>query len=150
MRFLNEYAVSIIVMSLLSLLLENLLPEGSHKKYTGLLIGLLVMLVILKPITRLPANMNTLYFSLPSNHNNVTIPPLKPYVAENFEKNLANTISDDLFKNYGTSVSCRVQCETNESGQITGIQRVLLHPHTTNAAKYIAEKYGIEEAKITS
>lgn len=149
MKILNEYAISIIVISLLSVLLENLLPEGHSKKYTGLLIGLLVMLVILKPIASLTKNINSLSFSVPSADKNIAIPTPQPYVAESFEKKLADAISDDLFKTYGKTVSCRVKCDINESGQIVGFRRISIHPHTQDMAKHIAETYGVEEAIIT-
>ncbi|MBQ9915254.1 MAG: stage III sporulation protein AF, partial [Clostridia bacterium] len=54
MSFLKDYTISIMIVSLVAILLENLLPKDSNQKYCNVLIGLFVMLVILKPLARLP------------------------------------------------------------------------------------------------
>ncbi|MBE7022161.1 MAG: hypothetical protein E7414_02955 [Ruminococcaceae bacterium] len=149
MQFLNEYAAAVITVSLLALLLDNLLPGGSHKKYVSTMVGLLVMLVILRPLTALPHYSET--FSLPQLHiteGSFSMPEQRPYVAESFEKKLALSMEESLHAVFGTVVSCRISCDVNETGQITGIRNVKLQPYTGEAAAYIAEQYGIEEACI--
>ncbi len=149
MNVLNEYAVSIIVVSLLAILLENLLPEGGSKKYVGILIGLLVMLVILKPLTKLPHYNAT--FAIPEmrlSEDDLSL-STHPYIAESFEKNLALAITEDIHKTYGSTVRCRVSCDLYEVGQITGICQITINPYSQTTATYISEKYGIEEAQIT-
>ena len=149
MGFVNEYAISIIVVSLLAIFLENLLPEGSNKKYVNVLIGLLVMLVILHPLTKLPHYNNT--FQIPELRidDSDLSAPTEPYVAESFEKRLALAISDDIYKTFRKTVEIRVACTVNDAGQITGIQKIQLTPHIAEISTYIAETYGFEEAVIT-
>ncbi len=149
MSFLNEYAVSIIVVSVLAILLENLLPAGNNKKYVNVMIGLLVMLVILTPLTRLPHYNET--FILPElrlDDTDLSLSP-KPYVAESFEKKLALAISEDLHSRFGVATSCRVSCHINEEGQITGIRHIQLAPYTPEMGTYIAANYGFKEEIIT-
>ena len=150
MRFLSEYAASVVVVSLLALLFESVVPGGTHKKYLSMVIGLLVMLVIVKPLTHLPHYDDT--FSLPElnfSEERLPLPEVKPYVAEQFEKNLALSISESLHRSFGSTVSCRVFCEVNEEGQIMGIRLVQLVPYTQECAAYVAKEYAIEEACIT-
>lgn len=148
MQFLNDYVTGIVVVSLLTLILENLLPQGSHKKYISTIIGLLVMLVILKPLTALPHYAET--FSVPvldeTEMDNET--NMKPYVVTNFEKNLALSITQDVYHTFGETIQCRVRCEVNEEGQITSIRSVHLEPYQQDVAKFVAGRYGIEEASI--
>jgi len=149
MRLISEYAISIIVVSLLAILLENLLPEGSNKKYVNVLIGLLVMLVILNPLTKLPHYNGTFQFPEIRIDDSDLSSPAKPFVAESFEKKLSLTISEDIYKTFGKTVECRITCNVNEAGQITGIRKLRLTPHSAEIGAYIAKTYGFEEAIIT-
>ena len=147
MRFLNDYATGIVVVSLLTLILENLLPQGSQKKYISTIIGLLVMLVILKPLTALPHYSET-FFVPGLEEMDVEKNSIKPYVVTNFEKNLALSITQDVYQAYGKTVHCRVHCEVNEEGQITSIRSVHLEPCEQEVARFVSKRYGLEEANI--
>ncbi len=149
MKAINEYAVSIIIASLLAILLETLLPEDSNKKYTGIIIGLFVMLVMLNPLTKLPHFDRTFTIPQVKSDDAITVSASSTFVAESFEEKLAQTISEDIQNTYKTEICCRVRCSTNESGQITGIKNLTLSPHSQEVCRYISEKYGIEEAQIT-
>ena len=149
MKLISDYTVSILVVSALAILFENILPDGNNKKFCRIIIGLSVMLIILTPLTRLPHYNET--FRLPElrlNSTNIT-GETKSYIAENFEKKLSLTIAEDIRQTFGTAVSCRIVTEVNESGQITDIRHVILSPHTQKIATYIAQKYGLKEANIT-
>ena len=149
MGFINEYAISIIVVSFLSILLENLLPECSNKKYVNVLIGLLVMLVILNPLTKLPHYEGI--FQIPEiriDDSDLSI-ETNPFVAESFEKKLSLIISEDIYKTFGKTVGCHIACNVNEAGQITSIRKIQLMPYSAETSAYIAKTYGFEEAVIT-
>lgn len=47
------WVINIIVMMILSVLLENIMPNGSLRKYCRLVIGLVIMLAIINPLSRL-------------------------------------------------------------------------------------------------
>lgn len=149
MDFLKEYTVSIMVVSIVAILLENLLPQDNNKKYCNVMIGLFVMLVILTPLTRLPHYDET--FSIPALKldDSDLSPSSRSYVAESFEKNLALSISQDLHGVFDATFECRVFCDTNDEGQITDISRIQIAPFSQEISAYIAEKYGIKEAIIT-
>ncbi len=150
MDYISEYAVSIIVVSVLAVLLENILPGGSSKKYINVMIGLLVMLVILSPLTRLPHYSET--FAVPElrlDDKDLSAAAPQSYIADNFQRNLALAISEDIYSSYNTAVNCRVACTVNEDGQITGVRRVQLEPYSAEIGTYVAQKYGFEEACVT-
>lgn len=149
MNFLKEYATSIIVVSILAVLLEAILPEESSKKYLRVVIGLLVMLIILQPLTALPQYKSL--FTLPSfqlTDDDLSLPTMRPYVAESFSRRLALKLEEDIYQIFHKTVSCRIQCTTNDAGQITAIDAIHLQPFTQDIQTYIAETYGLEEAII--
>lgn len=149
MKAINEYTISIIIVSLLAIILEHLLPEGGNKKYTGVIIGLFVMLVILNPLTKLTRYEHTFTIPQMQPDNTITTSQTPAFITESFEKNLAQTVITDIRNTHQTEVDCRIRCDTNESGQIVGIRKVTLSPFTPDIRKYISEKYGIKEEKIT-
>lgn len=148
MQFLNEYAVSIVVASLVAILLDTLLPAGNSKKYMGILIGLFVMLIILNPLTKLP-HYKQMFLITEKPHLADSIPEPFPYVAEMFEDKLAQTMQNDIKDSLDINITCRVFCYTNKQGQIVSIRRVTLSPYLDKAAAYLSQKYDIEEALIT-
>ncbi|MBE7034591.1 MAG: hypothetical protein E7402_00505 [Ruminococcaceae bacterium] len=146
MKIFTSYITSIIIISIIALVLENLIPGTSSKKYIRIVIGLLVMLVILHPLQNLPHYSSQL--AIPhlyiDEHSFEGLSP-RPYIAETFERRLALSISQEVYSHFGKSVSCRVHCIVNEAGQITGIHRVLLEPHSAEIAAFVSEKFGFEE-----
>ena len=149
MEFIKDYAVSIITVSILAIILENILPNDGNKKFIHVIIGLVVMLVILNPLTKLPHFAQTLaipYVQL--DDSALTESSQKSFLAETFERNLANSITEDVFKTYKMTVNCKITCSLNENGEISGIRQVQLIPYSQEIAHYIAEKYGIEEVCI--
>ncbi len=149
MTFLKDYTLSIMVVSVVAILLENLLPQDNNRKYCNVMIGLLVMLVILKPLTQLPHYDETFGIPLTRISQSDFSPSANHFVAQRFEKKLALTISEDLHQSFGESFSCRIHCAVNDEGQITHISRVQIAPFHADVARYISEKYGFKEAVIT-
>ncbi len=148
MSFLKDYTISIMIVSLVAILLENLLPQDSNQKYCNVLIGLFVMLVILNPLTRLPHFSES--FAIPSlriGDEDLSFSG-RSYLAQNFEKNLSLAISEDLRAVFGGVYDCRVFCDVNGEGQITAIRQVRVAPFNENVRRHIAEKYGIKEESI--
>ena len=47
--FLKSWCEGIIVAVILSILIESILPEGNHKKYVKVVIGIYVLFMILNP-----------------------------------------------------------------------------------------------------
>lgn len=150
MDFIKEYAISIMTASILSVLLENILPNDSNKKYIHIIIGLLVMLVILTPLTKLPHYNET--FAIPHSYigdNQLNIKEGTSHLTNSFQKNLAYAIMEDCHNSLNETISCRVVAEENQAGEIVGIKQVILSPYSKESAHFIASKYGIKEDCIT-
>ena len=149
MKLINEYAISIIIASLLAILLEHLLPEDNSKKYTGTLIGLFIMLVILNPLSKLPHLSHAFTIPTPLADAKTTPSLDSSFIAESFEQTLAQTITEDVQKEYGTTIRCHVRCSTNSAGQILGIRSLTLSPASPDIVQYISEKYDIKEVQTS-
>lgn len=150
MEFIKEYAVSIMTVSVLAVLLENILPNDSNKKYIHVIIGLLIMLVILNPLTKLPHYNDT--FSIPNLHigdNQLNIQTNTSYLTNSFQKNMAYAIMEDCHEHFGTPLSCHVYADENQEGEIIGIKQIVISPYAQETARYIATTYGVKEECIT-
>ena len=129
MTFIRSYAISIILVSVLCLLFESITPSGKDQKYIGSFIGLLLLLVILHPLTKLPHFAETLALPrLTIDDSALSSQSAKPLVARQFERNLSLTICEDIRRTYGKTVSVRVYCDVNDSGQINSITSLHLTP----------------------
>ncbi|MBE7047903.1 MAG: hypothetical protein E7393_00820 [Ruminococcaceae bacterium] len=150
MDFISEYVITIMTVSVLAVLLENILPEDNNKKYIHVIIGLLVMLVILAPLTNLPHYSDTFSFpALRLENTDVSVLPHTSYVSNTFQKNLELSLCQDLYERYGLTVDCRVALQLNDNGQIAEIRKIQLIPYNTEMALYVSEKYGIQEDIIS-
>jgi len=149
LSFLSEYAGGIITVSVFAILLDNLLPGGHYKKYISMVIGLLVMLVIIRPLANLPHYKDT--FAVPMLHIEETdFVEAKPYVAEVFEQKLALSVMETVRKELGVAVECRIYCDVNAEGAITMVRHVHIEPYSSEISAFVSETYGIEEARISS
>lgn len=53
MEFINSWLKSIVIYSLLATIITNILPNDSYKKYTKIFIGMVLIIVIIKPFSNL-------------------------------------------------------------------------------------------------
>ncbi len=151
MDFIKEYTCSIVTVSILSILLENILPADNSKKYVHVLIGLLVMLVIMNPLTKLPHYSESFTFPhLNIDDSTLSLPEANNYLVQNFQRNLSATITKDVYDTHQKAIECRVIADSNEQGEIIGIKRVTIMPYTPEIATYITEKYGLEKGCIAN
>ena len=148
MSFFSEYAVSITVMSVLAVILEMLLPEKNFGKYVSVIIGLVVMMVIISPVSRLICASDT--FVLPEAEEKAAVPEqsARQKVAELFAKRLSEKISAEAFNALGVQISCEVQTEVNEKSEITDIKSIRTEPSDEKIKKFISETFGVETEKI--
>lgn len=149
MELLKEYATGIIVVSVLAILLENILPATSHKKYINVVIGLVVMLVIVSPVTKLFDVRSA--FVLPElviDDSDLSEKGGKSLVAEDFARRLSNKLSEEVNKRCGQTVNVTVFVDVNEKGEITGIRKITAFPMNDNIRTAIVDCSGIEAGKI--
>ena len=148
MEYLKEYASNIIIISMLSTVFQILLPEGKQKKYVTLVIGLVVMLVVMKPLEVI-TDLKDNFIEIPSFEIEIQNDNLEmDLVADKFEKDMAVTIKEKVKEDTGENIDCLVKTERNEEGQITEIDEVKIMPYADNLVNYISEEFGIAESAI--
>ena len=121
MEFLYRYISGIVIACVLAILLENILPESHHKKYINVTIGLVVMLVIIKPLTGL-SDLNPV-FTMPEtviDDEDLSININRKTVTEEFEKRLAQVLSEEVLNKSKKKTEISVLVDANENCEITG------------------------------
>lgn len=149
MELLREYATGIIVVSVLAILLENLLAETHNKKYINVALGLVVMLVIVNPLTKLPHYRDA--FVLPElliDDSDLSQNSEKQLVQAEFARRLAERLSEETKQRCGKQVAVRVFVDSNENGEITGIRKIAVSPLDEEIRAALAESSGVEISKI--
>lgn len=149
MLFLREYAVNIIVISILAILFEIILPKTSQKKYINVVIGLVVMMVIIAPLTKLPHYKET--FVIPNirlDDYSVGTVEGDNLIVKEFEKKLALKINEAVHQKFGTVVDTKIQVNVDEKGEIIDINTVNLSPTNHEITTYVSETFGISKDKI--
>ncbi len=143
MSFLKEYAQNIVIISVLATIFETLIPTGKNKKVAEITIGLIVMLTIMSPLKKITQLKNVGTFptfeveeSFPSYEKNI--------IADVFEENLANSISEKTFQNFGRSISCDVITSRNEEGIITEIEKIFISPYDEETAHFIEKEFSFD------
>lgn len=149
MSFVSEYVSGIIVVSVLTVLLENILPNTQDKKYIQTVIGLLVMLVIVAPLSRLTELRGS--FVLPDtviNDFDLTVPNGNQSVAEEFEKRLSERLEETVMEACDKEVSVSVNVSQNEANAILGIESITVFPAEEEICRILAETTGIAREQI--
>lgn len=144
MELIREYAVRLIAVSVLAILAENLIPQGTHKKYINLVIGLVVMLVVAQPLTKLPFYDPS--FSIPwlrLDDNTLSQSEPTNYVVREFEARLAKTAEEKAKEAFNREVSVEVAAQTDEEGAVTGIASLTITPRDEEILQYLYQEFGL-------
>ena len=149
MEFINRYASGIIVVCILAILLENILPETHQKKYINVTIGLLVMLVIIKPFTAIK-EWNPV-FAMPQtviDDEDLSVNIKRQPIIKEFQKRLALKLSETVESRCQKHTDISVEVSTNENGEITGIDKITVYPLDEEILNIIAESSGVTADRI--
>ncbi len=144
MEVLNRYISGIVIACVLAILLENILPETHHKKYINVTIGLVVMLIIVKPLTGI-RELNSV-FTMPEtliDDEDLSININRKNVTEEFKKRLAQVLSEEVFNKSKKKTEISVLVETNENGEITGIEKIEAYPLDEEIKDIIVKTAGV-------
>ncbi len=166
--FLKSWCEGIIVAVILSILIESILPEGNHKKYVKVVIGIYVLFMILNPFLEKFGNGLEIpkEFDLPSVETSKIDPKniqelyangieetLKSQIEEEFEvwvKHL-EIVYDENYENIE-----KITLELEQKG-IVSVEKVEIgntnekqesHQNYTEVQDYIAENYDLDKTKI--
>lgn len=145
MEYLKEYASNIIIISILTTIFEIITPDGKNKKYITTVLGLVVMLTVMRPITMI-ANIKGNFFNIPSFEIEESATSYGTnFIADKFEENLAFKISQKVSENLKSKVDCTVKTARNENGEITEIESIEIIPYSETTADYIVREFGIDK-----
>ena len=148
MEFLREYAGGIIIIGVISILLENILPETADKKYIRVAIGLVVMLGVVSPLASFMQQKDV--FVLPEiiiDDSDLSV-NRNQYIHEDFKNRLSKTLSEHVYQTTGKSVAIQVSIGVNEQGEITGISSIQCTPYDADIIEEISRLSGVETEKI--
>ena len=144
MEFLYRYISGIVIACVFAILLENILPEAHHKKYINVTIGLVVMLIIIKPLTGI-SELNSV-FTMPEtviDDQDLSTNINRKTVAEEFEKILAQVLSEEIFNKSKKITEISVLIDANEMGEITGIEKIKVQPIDEEIKEIIVKTAGV-------
>lgn len=144
MEFLQQYVSGIVIACVFAILLENILPETHHKKYINVTIGLVVMLIIIKPLTGI-RELNHV-FTMPEtviDDEDLSININRKTVTNEFEKRLAQVLSDEVLSKSKKKTEISVLVSANEKGEITGIKKIEVYPIDEEIKNIIVKTAGV-------
>ena len=146
MEFLKEYAQNIIIVSVLSIVFETIIPEGTYKKYIKVVIGLIVMLAVMQPI-RLIAEVRGDFLSLPhfEMSDEYSSFNASDVLAEQFENDLAEKIVQRVREIRNEEIECVVTAGRSDEGDITHIESIKINPYKSETAEFIKKEFGADE-----
>ena len=149
MDIVNEYVSGVIIVSVVAILLENILPESHHKKYINITIGLVVMLAIISPFSKFTGDSPI--FVIPEtviDDADLSFVNGKQLVKDEFSIRLARKIEEDVKNKCGQNVTIKVEVETNDEGEITGIKNIYTDAYDEKIISAISSFTGVEKTII--
>ena len=161
MAFLHTWALSISGAVIIGAVCEMLMPEGDLKKYARLILGIVLIVIIVRPISR---DWGQAFYSgeVAYQTNVAAVSPdaaaknMDDQVMSLYKKQLADAMKADLsaqIKGY----AFEVQIESDGSGNISSAAVMLtstgsggdLPAAEGKAVQILTEKYGVDKSKIT-
>jgi len=150
LTFLRAWLMSVIAASLLLSLLNSLLPEGTPRTIARMTGGLVLLLVILRPVTQLNLSDLDLHYGACTQQINQQI---DAYQEENkarmrtlIERRTAEYISDKA-RQLGLTCEAAVTAEEQESGVFSPARVTLNIEKDRGLSDYIASELGIPAAR---
>lgn len=167
-EFLKNWCEGIIVAVILSMIIESILPEGNHKKYVKVVIGIYIIFTILNPfLGKLDSNIKfSDQLNLPAlETETIDTANIQKMYANGIEETLKNTIQEQFEytvkkieitydEAYETIEEINLQLETTAVSQIekveigNNIQTEKNSKDYIDIKNYISENYDLDKNKI--
>lgn len=166
-EFLKNWCEEIIVAVIISIIIESILPEGNHKKYVKVVIGIYIIFTILNPILG-KINTNIEF------ENSINLPTIETFsintnnIQEVYAKGLEQTLKTNIEElgyivknvsiifdyNYENIEQINLTIENNNIAEIEKVE--IGNKQDTNnkndnyqeLKKYITENYNVHQDKI--
>ena len=138
---MSEYLKTIVSAIMLVSLICSILPKESSGKMVSFSVGLIIILLTVSPA--LEFVKSDIYKFSDIKTEELIIKP-KDYIMDEFEKNLALKIKENL--NSNTEVT--VYGKTDREGNVEGVEKVKIYPYNDDVAEKISNLLEIEKAKV--
>ncbi len=138
---MSGYLRTVIAVVMFVSLMNGILPKENAGKYVSFVSGLIITVVLLSPIFSIFKDES---FSLSGIETEILNTEGTNYLMGEFEKNLAQRIESEL----SGKTKVTVYSETNENGEITGVEKVEISPYTEKIADEISNLLSIDKSKV--
>lgn len=138
---MSEYIKTIVSVVIAVSLLSTILPQNSFGKYGNLLTSIIIMAVLCSPFLNTRNNIKSDFLPTQLEFNK------NSYIMQEFEKELAKKIEDELKSKTNLDFSATVRAEKNED--IIEIKEIEISPFSDEYVHIVSEYTGIGEERIT-
>ena len=150
MAALREWLTAVLATAVLLSLAERLAPEGSLRKITSLVGGLILLLVLARPLTGLQAGEIRLDYG----DQSAAVEQRREELQAENDKTLAELIAreteayiSDKAAELGLTVQVRVKTELRDDGVPMPVQAEIEGPWSTELSDYMTETLGISRER---
>ncbi len=132
---MSDYLKTVVIAVVAVSVITSLIPKDGFSKYINLLASIIVMAVVVTPVFEFTPKMAELNpEELQLQHSD--------YVADEFEKKLAEKIKSELYTKTGKNFTVEVEATTDE------IKSVRILPYNSEYARIVEEFIGVGEDRV--
>ncbi len=132
---MSDYLKTVVTAVVAVSVITSLIPKDGFSKYINLLASIIVMAVVITPVFKFTPQMAEF------NPEELELQHAD-FVADEFEKNLAEKIKTELYARTGTDFVVEVQATTDE------IKSVRISPYSREYAHIVEEFIGVGEDRV--
>lgn len=161
MEWIREWIFQIATIIVLGAICDIIMIEGEMKKYVKPVLGVVLILTVIRPITSASGNIlrvNMLQDSINSSFETTTEAEEKQisHIADMYEKNLGKKIEETISDKFNTKLSVTVLAD-REKGNLGNVKSIDIAAlvgegemiNTESIKRHIEEVFGIDRNCIT-
>lgn len=147
---IKDWITNLTVIAILGALVDIILPNGSFRKYTGFIFGLVLLVMILQPLLQVVGQFQEVGKTILQNslvldveaityQSNYLEDTQKQQLENTFKKNLESSITSQLDRTVGlANISTSITFKQNKSGvDLTAIEKLEIQADSTDRSVYI-------------
>ena len=148
-KYISDYVLNIVLVIVLNVIAESIMPSGAFKKYIKTFMGLVVIIMLARPLLEFSDFDIELEKYIVQDGINYEYDEELSYVFENavdieFEKNISYAIKNDIKENFGIDSEAFIKCE---NGEIKSVKIKCEEQNFSDIKSFIDKKYGIDCVK---
>jgi len=148
-KYISDYVLNIVLVIVLNVIAESIMPSGAFKKYIKTFMGLVVIIMLARPLLEFSDFDIELEKYIVQDGINYEYDEELSYVFENavdmeFEKNISYAIKNDIKENFGIDNEAFIKCE---NGEIKSVKIKCEEQNFSDIKSFIDKKYGVDCVK---